>query len=146
MGDNTHTLTIGSDANSGRVTVPAQVQREQGICIDSEVEVEISGLDGLMTQVAFVGTQVAGDQITVPAELVRKAEMDLPGQFDVSFDAIEDEEEPADESEAVIEDEDVDGDIIEEIEDEIDAATETEEAESETVEEESEEGLGELFA
>jgi len=145
MGDNTHTLTVGQDRTSGRVTIPASVQREQGICIDSEVEVEISGLDGLMTQVAFVGTQVAGDQITVPAELVRKTDMDLPGQFDVSFEAIEDEDESADESEAMVEDEDVDGDIIEEIEDEIEAATETEEAESEPVEEESETDLAELF-
>lgn len=134
MGDNTHTLTVGSDSNSGRLTIPASVQREEGICIDSEVEVEISGLDGLMTQVAFVGNQIAGDQITIPAELVRKTDMDLPGQFDVSFEKVESEDES--ESDTVIEDEDVDGGIIEEIEEY-----------SEPVEEETEEeSLGDLFA
>lgn len=132
MANETHSVTvskINDEHDSGRVHVPASVQREAGICIDTDVEVTISGLDGLMTQVAFVGSQQAGDHVTVPAELVRKADIDLPGTFDVSFAKVEDE---SDESDVVVSDEDVPDEVL----------GEGEQVEAET----EEEGLGELFA
>jgi len=139
MANETHSVTVSKvneNCDTGKVHVPASVQRSEGICIDTDVEVTVAGLDGLMTQVSFIGTQKAGDYVTVPAELVRTAEMDLPGQFDVSFEAIEDEDD-ADDSDVVVSDDDVPDEVLDDGQESV---------ESEPEAEESEEGLGELFA
>jgi antitoxin component of MazEF toxin-antitoxin module len=126
------------------VRVPAQVQRNQGICIDDEVEVTISGLDGLFNSLSFTNPQTAGDAVTVPARVVREADLELGSDYEMAFEKVEDEgcdDEPEAGSDEVDQ-------ILEEIETEVEESDESDpvdEAPSEEEEEEESPGLGELF-
>ena len=177
MADQTHSVTISNvnDQDTAIAHVPAEAQREERFVIDDEIEVTIEELGGLFNSISFVATQNAGDQITVPAEVVRRSGLEAGEKYDMSFERFEgDESDEESESEDLSEEEveesndssaSQDEDLGEyavsddeiEVDDETDAddildeiESEFEEAEEEIEEEEAEEeeekGLGSLFA
>jgi len=128
-------------ADTARVTVPATVQREQGISIDDPVRVTIEDIGSVFESITFEGHQTAGDTVTIPAELVRRAGLEHGEQYPVMFEKVDESDEEAtdEEVEESVEDEldELFSDLIEEEEENV--------SEDQDEEEEESEGLGELF-
>jgi hypothetical protein len=163
MVEETQSLTMqGTGYTSKQLTVPADVQREEGIAIDDEVEVQLHGVSDIIDQASFTARQTGGDRVTVPAVVVEQLGIVAGEEYDVAFSAVEDDEiDGAIPDEDVADDEDVEEAIeeaeseMDELLDEAESEMEDESAESEgrsstadaqsESEEEDEPGLGELF-
>jgi len=118
------------------LTVPAEVQRNQDVRIDDELEVSLIGVSSLIDRASFESRQIAGDRVTVPADVARQLSLVAGDEYEVEFEKIEEEEEDDIEDEEFVLDADPEPSAEELIE----------EMEEETEEEEEEEGLGALFA
>lgn len=141
MGDNSYSLTVGSvnETETGRVFVPVNEQREQGICIDDVVSVTIHGIGQYVNSATFENPQKAGDRVTVPADFVRSVGLELDEVYSVSFEKVE-EVDVAEETESVQSDDD--GEESDGLSDLFNSDNDTE---PEPDEAEDEPGLGELF-
>ena len=136
---NEHTLVASEShpgSTSGTVYVPVTEQREQSISIDDKLAVTISGLDGVISSLTFENRQISGDNVTIPATVVRKADIELGEQYTFEFEKVT---EDLEDSEFAIADEEAG--VSEPEADDIEVESESE-VESE---EEEEEGLGQLF-
>jgi bifunctional DNA-binding transcriptional regulator/antitoxin component of YhaV-PrlF toxin-antitoxin module len=158
MGDTTHTLAVGANNNSdtGSVHVPADVQREQGICIGTEIEVTIEDIEGLFNSVAFENQQISGDRVSIPAEIMRKTDIEPGERYPVSFEVVEDdadaeaeqEADSLDDEEYAIPDDEVEddeSDSLEEMLNDLEDDSGTEQEAGVEDDEEEDKGLGELF-
>lgn len=159
MGDSTHNLTAQGIENQDTMTatVPADVQREEGIAIDDEVEVAINGVSELIDRASFRRPQIAGDKVTIPADVVRQLGLVAGETYEFEFEKVEASGvSGAIPDEEVSDDEDV-AEAIEEAESESNDDSrslgelfgpddeEPGELTEEQEEEQEEEGLGELF-
>jgi len=93
MSNGTHGMTVSKvskEADTAQVYVPAEVQREQGISIDDTIEVTIEDLPGIFESITFENPQTGSDRVTVPAEIVRKADIERGEQYPVMFEKVED--------------------------------------------------------
>lgn len=88
----THDSTIQQSGrgDTGTLYVPASAQREQGIGIGDTVEVTLRNLDGIMNSVSFENKQVAGDCISVPAELMRRMDFEHGQEVTAQFERVDD--------------------------------------------------------
>lgn len=147
-GTHDSTVTGINNCDSGMIHVPAQVQRDEGICIDATVEVTLSDIPDaeFIDSVSFQGTQIGGDSVTVPARLMRKLGLDGGETVTASFEKVEDDAD--DESEETLDkgaqdaddgESDESSDFEEMLDDVMDDGEQDED-------EQEEEGLGELFA
>ena len=137
------TVSGNNVSDSGMIHVPAQAQRDEGICLDDPVEVTLSDLDHeFIESLSFEGVQTAGDSVTVPARIMREAGIEGGDEVTATFEKVEedtDDEEPESLGESH-------GATDEEVEESVDSLddlfADDEEDEAET----EDEGLGELFA
>lgn len=133
MGDNTPVaVTQVNSSDTGKLHVPAHVQREQDICIDDVVEVTLFDVNDYVDSASFENPQVSGDFVTVPADFVRSVGLELGEAYPVSFEKVEEVDTEAEEQSDA-----------ENLLEQMGAEVSGEEADAE--EEEEEETLGELF-
>jgi antitoxin component of MazEF toxin-antitoxin module len=139
------TVTPNNVSDSGSLYVPAQVQRDLGICIGTTVEVVIRDFDhDFIESVEFENDQVAGDSVTVPAHIMRTIGLHDSTEVTAEFrlpDEVDETESELGEAPGALEDEE--DKTLDDILDET-FGTDDEEAEEED-EQEEEGGLGELF-
>ena len=116
-GQSVHSLSVQSKNNtdSGLLYIPVAVQRAQGIGIGDEVQVHLHGLDGQVTSIAFTGPQIAGDNVTIPADVMRMLGLDQGDVVEATFERV-DSDDPGDGDES----DDDDGDYADAIESESD--------------------------
>lgn len=140
------TVSGNNRSDSGMLHVPAQAQRDLGICIDDPVEVTLSDLGHeFIDSVSFEGVQTAGDSVTVPARIMRQAGIEGGDEVTASFATPEDEEaddDPSDlgQSQGAVADEGEESEGLGDL-----FSTDDEEESQAEPEEEESEGLGELF-
>lgn len=146
MARDTHSVTaskVSENSDTLVMQVPADVQRDLGICIGTMVRVTITDLNGLFDSVGFTNPQHAGDRVTVPAELVRKVGIEPGDEYNVEFDVVEESDETEEAT-----DDDVEESVEEAektIDEMLDELLPDDEDEEEEELEEEEEGLGQLF-
>lgn len=164
MGDNTQNVTVSGIGNEHSETavvhVPASVQREESICIDTEVEVTIEDIGGIFESVSFTNPQTAGDAVTVPAQVMRSTGIEAGEQYPISFEVVDtdvewrefdpnDRDESIDDVPGAVSDDDLSDDtdddtgVLEEIQNEADELVD--EMADDEDDEEEEQGLGQLF-
>jgi len=167
-----HSQSVQTDTHgdSGQIYVPVAAQRSEDISIGDEVQVGLHGLDGRISSIEFSGPQIAGDMVTIPADVTRMLGLEQGQLVEATFERVDDEssdehDESADgndgyadaiESESESESEsdgngDDDGDesvmsmsLDELMDDAVGADTDEDNDESENTDDESD-NLGELF-
>lgn len=138
------TVSGNNNSDTGMVHVPAQVQRDLGICLDTDVEVTLEDLDHeFIDSITFENPQTAGDGVSVPARIMRQVDLEPGQEVSASFalpESDDDQEESLADSPGSESDEGESDDW-----DPDDVFGEDEEEDVADEEEDEPEGLGKLF-
>lgn len=119
-------------STSKQVYVPADVQREEGICIDDHVDVTIHDVSDVIDKASFTNRQTGGDKVTIPADVVRTLGLVAGEEYEFEFENAEQDDLPGGIADESLDD---DGEAVDNA---------LNDAESEPDEESA--GLGELFS
>jgi hypothetical protein len=97
----TYDSTVHDSGSSGSIYVPAEAQRANGICIGTDVEVTLFDFGpDFVDSITFTGQQIAGDTVTVPADIMNRLDIDGHRDVQASFAKAESESDDDDDSQS----------------------------------------------